>query len=327
MERSAKLATPRTASRMRVHGGAAPAGCSPSGRVTVPWNAVSTLPLLSFALTRTAGESGSPAVALGGAANSRRAAAGSDPPSWNSFPTSQLTSAPSARTPATRRGQEGVRNGDDDDIEGTAGHGRQTRHARLERVAHAGLVDAQIREGRDPIHEVHDLGAPEVGVFAEAAVVLDRYGHLADEAGNNVAGGVLGGDFHLEGIRQHSDLGRGLDGERQLRRRRRAGDAERRARRVVREHGHTARGGAAHAAVGRHAGERGAVTAGGGAGGGDSVVDADGGALATVEGYGIAGRQIRARGRGRCLERAGAVGDRKSTRLNSSPSQISYAVF
>src|SRR5438105_5335084 len=290
MERSAKLATPRTASRIRVPRSAAPSGCSPSVRVTVPWNAVSTLPLLSIALTRTAGESGSPAVPLGGAANSRRAAAGSDPPSWNSFPTSQLTSAPSASTPATRRGQEGLRNGDD--IEGTAGHGGQARHARLEGVVHAGLVDAQIREGRDPIHEVHDLGAPEVGVFADATVVPDRHGHLADEAGNNVAGGVLGGDFHLEGVRQRGDRRRWWDGEGELRGWRGTRDAERGARRVVRWHRHGAGVVAAHAAVVGHAAQRGAVAAGGKAGGGDAVVDADGGALATVEGYGVAGRQI-----------------------------------
>src|SRR5437762_8384581 len=292
MERSAKLATPRTASSVRVPRSAAPSGCSPSARVTVPWNAVSTPPLLSIALTRTAGESGSPAVALGGAANSRRAAAGSDPPSWNSFPTSQLTSAPSARTPATRRGPEGLRKGDNDDVEGTAGHGGQARHARLEGVAHAGLVNAQIREGRDPIHEVHDLGAPEVGVFPDATVVPDRHGHLPDEAGDDLARVVLGSDFHLEGVRQHSDVGRRRDSEHQLRRRRGAGDAERGVCRVVRWHRHGAGVVAAHAAVVGHAAQRGAVTAGGKAGGGDAVVDADGGALATVEGYGVAGRQI-----------------------------------
>src|SRR6266567_1809458 len=67
-------------------------------------------------------------------------------------------------------------------------------------------------------------------------------------------------------------------------------------------------------AVGRHARERGAVTAGGNAGGGDAVVDADGGALATVDHDRVPGRQVRARCRGRCLEHAGSVGRRSAAR-------------
>src|SRR5207302_1403709 len=190
MERSAKLATPRTASRIRVPRSAAPSGCSPSVRVTVPWNAVSTLPLLSIALTRTAGESGSPAVPLGGAANSRRAAAGSDPPSWNSFPTSQLTSAPSARTPAPTRSQGRLRTGGDD-TEGTARRVGQARHARREGVVHAGLIDAQVRERGDPVHQVHPPGASEPRVLGQAAVGPDRDRHLAGEARDDPAGLVL----------------------------------------------------------------------------------------------------------------------------------------
>src|SRR5947207_5736740 len=137
---------------------AAPAGCSPSVTVTAPWNVVSTLPVESIALTRTAGDSGSPAVALAGAVNSSRAGGGSDaPPSWSSLLISQLTSQLRARTPAPRRSQVGLRKGED--TEGTAGRVGQARHARLEGVIHAGLVDAQVREGRDPVHQAGARGA------------------------------------------------------------------------------------------------------------------------------------------------------------------------
>src|SRR5207253_5395791 len=145
MERSAKLATPRTASTVRVPRSVPRPGLSPSVTVTAPWNVVSTVPALSTALTRTAGDKGSPAVPLDGAANSRRAAAGSDPPSWNSFPTWQLTSEPSARTPAPTRSQGRLRSGGDD-TEGTARRVGQARHARRDGVIHAGLIDAQDRK-------------------------------------------------------------------------------------------------------------------------------------------------------------------------------------
>src|SRR5256714_8173804 len=129
MERSAKLATPRTASTTCAPRSSAPAGCSPSVTVTAPWNVVSTLPLESIALTRTAGDSGSPAVALPGGVNSSRAGGGSDaPPSWSSLLISQLTSQLRVRMPAPRPGQGALRNGEG--IEGTAGRLGQPRHAR-----------------------------------------------------------------------------------------------------------------------------------------------------------------------------------------------------
>src|SRR2546423_6473260 len=167
MERSAKLATPRTASTTCAPRSSAPAGCSPSVTVTAPWNVVSTLPLESIALTRTAGDSGSPAVPLAGGANSSRAGGGSDaPPSWSSLLISQLTSQLRARMPAPRRGQGALRN--DDDTEVTAGRVGQPRHARLEGVIHAGLVDAQVREGGDPILHAHVGGAAQLGVLGAA---------------------------------------------------------------------------------------------------------------------------------------------------------------
>src|SRR2546429_5170497 len=123
---------------------AAPAGCSPNVTVTGPWNVVSTLPVESIALTRTAGDSGSPAVPLAGGANSSRAGGGSDaPPSWSSLLISQLTSQLRARMPAPRRGQGALRN--NDDTECTARRVGQPRHARPEGGSDAGLGDAQVR--------------------------------------------------------------------------------------------------------------------------------------------------------------------------------------
>src|SRR6266566_8626239 len=104
-----------------------------------PWKLLSTVPALSTALTRTAGDSAAPAVALGGAANSRCVAAGSTtPPSWNSLSTWQLTSQVRARAPAPRRSRAALRRRDN--IEGAADRVGQCRNdARLECVIHAGL--------------------------------------------------------------------------------------------------------------------------------------------------------------------------------------------
>src|SRR5919108_6105610 len=188
MDRSVKLATPRTALTVRVPRSVAPSGCSPRVTVTAPWKVVSTLPALSIALTRTAGDSGSPAVPLGGGANSSREGGGSEgPPSWNSLSTWQLRSQPSVRKPAMRGARDGLGNGHD--IEGTAEGIGQTHHARLQSVVHAGLVDAQVRERCDPVHQVHLRRAPERGVLA-AAVVPDGERHLAREAGDDLGGGI-----------------------------------------------------------------------------------------------------------------------------------------
>src|SRR5438128_6521359 len=185
MERSAKLATPRTAATARDPRSVPRPGLAPSVTVMSPWKLLSTVPALSTALTRTAGDSGAPAVALGGAANSRCVAAGSTtPPSWNSLSTWQLTSQASATRAAPRRSRRGLRS---DDTEGTAGRVGQPRYTGLERVIHTGLIDAQVREGRDSVHQVHAGGAAELGVLGHAAVVLDHHRHLAGEARDPIA--------------------------------------------------------------------------------------------------------------------------------------------
>src|SRR5438874_968184 len=239
-----------------------PLAFAASATVTLSAKPVATLPSVSNAVTWTGWSTLSTVAPCGGTVNLRRAGGGSDaPPSWSSLLISQLTSQLRARMPAPRRGQGALRNGDD--IEGTAGRVGQPRHARLEGVSHAGLVDAQVREGRDPVDQARVRGAAQLGVLGYAAVGPDRNRHIAGEARDEAAGRVLGRDLDLEGVRQRGDRGRRLDGEGELRRRRRAGDAEGRPPRVVRGHFHGAGVVAAHVAVVRHAAQRGAVAAGG----------------------------------------------------------------
>src|SRR5256885_12768404 len=280
---------PRTASTTPVPRSFAPAGCSPSVTVTAPWNVVSTLPLESIALTRTAGDGGWPGGGLPGGVNSSRAGGGSDaPPSWSSLLISQLTSQLRARMPAPRRGQGALRN--KDDTEGTAGRLGQPRHARLEGVIHAGLVDAQVREGRDPVYEARVRGAAQLSVLGDATVGPDRDGHLACEAPDGAPGRVLGRNLDLERVRQRADRRRGLDSEGELRRRRGAGDAERRPRRVVRRHGYRAGVVAAHLTVARHAAQRGPAAAGGPAPGGGPGGAGHGGAPDAVPPHPVGSR-------------------------------------
>ena len=86
-------------------------GLAPMVTVTTASKLVSTVPALSCALTRTAGESGSPAVPSGGGAKTSRGGAGSGlRPAWNRASILQPSTQTSPTTPApTRSRRRGAR--------------------------------------------------------------------------------------------------------------------------------------------------------------------------------------------------------------------------